>query len=258
MSEINEPTPVPPAQPTAPEPVKGKSKPKKLSVWEVYFPRNVHEVKEAIPIASFPMIIYFWPTMILFFLLGLMQSAFSADAQTLGLWAVGLWSLNLLVIVADLDQKKFLISVLLLILAAAGLWIFNLKGFGFAQAIRDWLGGLDVQFSSQAYFLMSSVVFGLLILGLLTPRLDYWRFEANEFVHYIQPWGRDQSIPRVGSTVTRDVPDVMEYLLTFGGGSIVVKREGQVVARIEHIPFLGRRMIALEKLLSATRVQTVE
>ncbi len=235
-----------------------RPQPKKQSMWEVYYPRNVHEEKEAVPIASFPMIIYFWPTMVVFFALGVIQSAFGGNPETLGLWAVALWSLNLFVIVADLDQKKFLIAVLLLGLVGAGLWISALKDWGFAESLGRWLDSLDVQFSSQAYFLLSAVVFTLTLLGLMTPRFDYWRFEANEFVHYIQPWGRDQSIPRTGSTVAREVPDVLEFLLTFGGGSIVVKREGQVVARIEHVPFLGRRMIALEKLLSATRVQAVD
>ena len=88
-----------------------------------------------------------------------------------------------------------------------------------------------------------------------TPRFNYWRLEPNEFVHYIQPWGRDQSIPRLGSTVSREVPDVLELILTFGGGTIVIKREGQVVARIEHVPFLGKRMKSIERLLGVTRVQ---
>ena len=48
----------------------------------------------------------------------------------------------------------------------------------------------------------------LFVVGLFQPLFDYWRIEPNEFVHYVQPWGRDQSVPRQGSTVTREVPDV--------------------------------------------------
>jgi ABC-type arginine transport system permease subunit len=72
----------------------------------------------------------------------------------------------------------------------------------------------------------------------------------------VQPFGRDLSIPRQGSTVSREVPDLLEFFLLFGGGSLVIKREGQVVARIDHIPFLGRRMVALEAMLGVTRVQS--
>ena len=96
--------------------------------------------------------------------------------------------------------------------------------------------------------MIGAVVGILLAVGLAQPRFNYWRFEANEFVHYVQPWGRDQSIPRQGSTVVREIPDVLELILSFGGGTLAVKREGQIVARIEHVPFLGRRMKGLERL----------
>jgi ABC-type arginine transport system permease subunit len=79
-----------------------------------------------------------------------------------------------------------------------------------------------------------------------------------EFTHYLQPWGRDQSVPRQGSTVTREIPDVLELLLIFEGGTLLVKRENQVVARIEHVPFLSRRMKAIERMLGVTRVRSMD
>lgn len=227
------------------------------SVWDVYWPRRVHQDQDAVVVASFPMILYFWPTMIAFLVIGVIQSVFGGDPQTLGIWAIAIWAANLMVIVTDLDQKKFVILVLLLALLGLGLWISSLKGWGIGSAIAGWIDGLSVTLSSQAYFLISSVLWFLFAAGMLNPRLNYWRLEPNEFVHYVQPFGRDQSIPRQGSTVTREVPDVLEMLLTFGGGTLVVRREGQIVARIEHVPFLGRRMIAIERLLSSTRVHTV-
>ena len=94
----------------------------------------------------------------------------------------------------------------------------------------------------------------------LRAYLDYMKTfiilsEAHNGGLIIQPWGRDQSIPRLGSTVTREVPDVLELILTFGGGTLAIKREGQVVARIEHVPFLGKRMKSIERLLGVTRVK---
>jgi hypothetical protein len=229
----------------------------KESIWEVYYPRGVHLDKDALPIASFPMIIYFWPSMIALLLCGALQAATSIAPTSLGLVAVGVWTLNLLVIVTDLDQKKFVITILLVVLLGLGAWVTSLKEVGLVESVAGWFGGLDVRFSTQAYVLMGAILWILFLLGMVQPRFDYWRFEANEFVHYIQPWGRDQSIPRQGSTVTREVPDMLELILTFGGGTLVIRREGQVVARVEHVPFLSRRMIALERLLGATRVKHV-
>jgi len=126
------------------------------------------------------------------------------------------------------------------------------------QVNNVWIAGWNITFSTQAFFLITSVLWLFFLIGMIQPRFDYWRIEPNEFVHYIQPWGRDQSIPRQGSTITREVPDMFEYLLTFGGGTLVIRREGQVVGRIDHVPFLGRRMIAIERMLGATRVRTVD
>ena len=204
-----------------------------------------------------PMIVYFWPSMIVLVLCGVLQGATDVPPPTLGLVATVCLAANLLVIVTDLDQKKFLIALLVVALLGLVAWISSLKDLGLVSAVGGWVGGLDVRYSTDAYYLLGGLLWLLFLAGLIHPRFDYWRFEANEFVHYVQPWGRDQSIPRSGSTVTREVPDVLELLLTFGGGTLVVRREGEVVARIEHVPFLGRRMVALERLLGATRVKAV-
>ena len=66
------------------------------------------------------------------------------------------------------------------------------------------------------------------------------------------------SLPRMGSTVTKQIPDMLEFFLIFGGGSLVIKREGRIWATIPHIPFLGRRMHAIEKMLAETRVTSFD
>ena len=207
--------------------------------------------------ASFPMIIYFWPTLVAFLVCGLLQSLGSGEAQsvTLGWWATGALTFNLMVIVTDLDQKKFAIVLLLVLLACAGLYVGRLKGWAVLGDVGHWITGLQVSYSTAAYLVVGSSLLFFFLIGMLQPRLNYWRLEPNEFVHYVQPWGRDQSIPRLGSTVSREVPDVLELILTFGGGTLAIKREGQVVARIQHVPFLGKRMKSIERLLGVTRVQ---
>ena len=233
--------------------------PKKLkrpSAWEVYWPGDPRVERESIPIASFPMIIYFWPTMLAFLVCGTLQGLGVAPG-TLGWVALATFGFNLMVIVTDLDQKKFLIALLGVALLGLLAWITTLKDLGVVTWTTAQLSGLDVRWSTHAYFLLFFLLAFFFLIGMLQPRFDFWRLEHNEFVHYVQPWGRDQSIPRQGSTVTREVPDILELLLTFGGGTLVIRREGEAVARIEHVPFLGRRMVAIERMLGVTRVKNV-
>lgn len=254
MTESPEAAPEPPSAPEAAPASKGIQK---ESIWEVYYPFNADADKDAVPVASFPMIIYFWPTLVAFLVCGLLQSLGSGEAQsvTLGWWATGALTFNLMVIVTDLDQKKFAIVLLLVLLACAGLYVGRLKGWAVLGDVGHWITGLQVSYSTAAYLVVGSSLLFFFLIGMLQPRLNYWRLEPNEFVHYVQPWGRDQSIPRLGSTVSREVPDVLELILTFGGGTLAIKREGQVVARIQHVPFLGKRMKSIERLLGVTRVQ---
>lgn len=252
-----------PSGPDAPQPAASSSNMRKESIWEVYYPFNADQDKDAVPVASFPMIIYFWPAMIAFLVCGVLQLANGGPfneahefmGSTLGWWATGALAFNLMIIVTDLDQKKFVILLLLLLLGGLGLYVGRLKGWAVIGEIGHWIADLQVYYSTHTYFLVGFFLMLFFGLGMAQPRFDYWRIEPNEFVHYIQPWGRDQSIPRLGSTVSREVPDVLELLLTFGGGTIVIKREGQVVARIEHVPFLGKRMRSIERMLGVTRVK---
>jgi hypothetical protein len=176
----------------------------------------------------------------------------------LGWAATASLAFNLLVIVTDLSQKKFFIAALTLIVIGLLLYISGQKQMGFVSSLGGWITGLELTYSTDVYFVVAGFLWFFFFLGMMQPRLNYWRLEPNEFTHYIQPWGRDQSIPRQGTTITREVPDVLEMFLTFGGGTLVIRRENQVVARIQHVPFLGRRMKAIERLLGVTRVRAVE
>ena len=227
------------------------------SAWDVYWPKRNDSRTNAVRLASFPMILYFWPTLLTFLMCAGLQGLGWAAPGFLGWWALSALAFNLLVLVTDLDQKKFLIALLSLGLAGLAIWVSSLKGFTFFGSALGWLGDLEVTLSTHAYALVSCLLVIFFGLGLIQPRVDYWRLEPNEFVHYIQPFGRDQSIPRQGSTVTREVPDILEFLLSFGGGTLVVRREGQAVARIDHGPFLSRRMKAIERRLGVTRVESV-
>jgi hypothetical protein len=177
-----------------------------------------------------------------------------SDDVIIGWIAVSFLVLNFLALVQDFDQKQFVILVLIVVATLLLGWIAQLYGFPILSTVADWFFGFAPTFSTDAYLIIGLTLGLLFAWGMVTPIFDYWRFEPNEFVHYTQPIGRDMSIARLGCTVYKEVPDVLEFFLLFGGGTLVIARQEQVLATIRRVPFLSRRMETVEHLLSETRV----
>lgn len=235
---------------TSPPP--GTSRRREGSVWEIYFPRYTEEHRDAIYIASFPQIVYFWPTILALFAGALFQGI--GGENFFGWLTILVLSFNLLILVQDFDQKKFLILVLSVVAFFLCTWIVGLYGFTFISRIANWILGFRPLISTDAYLLFGTILLLLWIWGAVSPLFSYWKLEQNEFMHYSQPVGKDMSIARIGCSIYKEIPDIFECLLGFGAGCLVIRKENQVLATIPHIPFLSRRMEAIEHMLSETRV----
>lgn len=230
------------------------SKRRAPSVWEIYFPHRLGGHQDSIYVASFPPIMYFWPTIVALFLCAFLQGVVGVSDHVLGWLAVLVLVFNLLVLVQDFDQKKFVILLLLVVSFTLVTWIVALYGFTFFQQIATWFLSFDPRLSTDAYLLLGFLLLALFLWGIVTPLFSYWRLEQNEFVHFTQPIGKDMSIARTGCTIYKEIPDVIECLLGFGAGTLIIRKDNQVLATIPHIPFLGMRMDAIEHMLSETRV----
>lgn len=221
------------------------------SVWDIYFPRQGRH--GAVYLASFPPIIYFWPVILACFLSSILQGV-GASPSFVGWMFVIITVFNFMVLVDDFDQKRFIILILSIVVFTLAVWIINLYGFTFLKSLASWFLSFAPTLSTDAYLLVGFFLVLQLAWALVRARFDYWCLEPNEFVHYTQPAGRDISIARANCTVTKEIPDIFECLLSGGGGTLVIRRNEQILATIPNIPFLGLRMPAIEHLLSETRV----
>ena len=237
-----------------PPPAQKAPRPARASVWDIYYPRKYADHNEPIYVAGFPEIILLWPTMAVMLLCAFLQGVVNVSPSFLGWAAVAVLFFNLLVFVQEFDQKRFLIVVLALISFFLLVWIVNLYGFSFIKDLARWILGFSPQFSTDAYLMLGLALLVLLCWGLIVPLFDYWKLEQNEFVHFTQPIGKDLSIARAGCSVAKEIPDVIECVLTGGGGDLTFRRDNQTLATVRNVPFLGRRMDAIDHMLSETRV----
>lgn len=238
---------------STPNPGQSTASKQSPSVWEIFYPREIQGHRDEIFLASFPEIMYFWPTVLTLFLCALLQSV-GGSPGAVGWIFFLIFSFNLLVLVQDFDQKKFFIFLLLVFVGILGIWIINLYGFTFIQRIASWILGFSPALSTDAYVLLGMVTLVYFVWGCVAPMFSYWKLEQNEFIHYTQPIGKDMSIARIGCSVYKEIPDIFECILSGGGGSLIIRKDNQVLATIPNVPFLGMRMKAIEHMLSETRV----
>jgi len=247
------------SDPVTTEPVKTVptgSKPK-ASLFEIYYPHTLEGHREVIHIASFPEIVYFWPLVLISFFCAFLQGV-GVSPVTAGWIFTIVLAFNFIVLIQNFDQKQFAILVLVIVALMLGIWIVNLYGFSFFKSFAAWLLAFAPALSTDAYLLIGGLMLIFFLWGLTTPLFDYWKFEQNEFVHFTQPVGRDMSIARIGCTIYKEYPDIFETILTFGGGSLIIRRNNEILANIRNVPFLGLRMKALEQMLSETRVTVAQ
>jgi hypothetical protein len=224
------------------------------SVWEVYLPRRSPRAHGTVYVASFPPILFFWPTVIVCIIAAISQATSGRDSVVAGWIFLGMLMLNFIVLAHDFDQKQFIILILVLVVLGLIAWIVSLYGFPFLRNAVNWILGFRPVLSTDAYLLLGGILLIMFIFGLISPRFSYWKLEQNEFIHYMQPAGRDRSIARAQCSVYKEIPDIFEYLLFFGGGTLTIRRNDQVLATIPRIPFLSFRMPVIEHLLGETRV----
>lgn len=239
---------------STPSPATEAPKNVRSSVWDIYFPKSGIGHPGAVYIASFPPIMYFWPTILVALFAAIVQGFSGTVSGNLGWFFVAVLALNFLVLVHDFDQKQFLIFLLAVVIFWMLVWIVDLYGFTFLRRMSNWILSFEPGLSTDAYFFIGGALLLLFLWGMVTPLFNYWLLDTNEFIHYTQPVGRDMSVARAGCSVYKEIPDIFECILSFGGGTLVIRRNEQVLATIPHIPFLGKRMAAIEHLLAETRV----
>lgn len=223
-------------------------------VFEVFYPINLDKARDRVYVASFPKIIYMWPTIICLLVCSIVQMTMEADiSPTLGWIFICLFSFNWLVIAQDFPRLKFVILILVVALILMLFWLINLKDVTILDAVQDFLKSLEPGLTTHTYLILFVILLALFLWGLTSPLVDHWRFENNEFIHFVRPFGRDQSFPRLGHSVVMEITDVFEFILC-GSASIVIKKDNEVVARIENVPFALRKMKVIDKIIGELKV----
>ena len=219
--------------------------------------------KHSVVFYCYPKLLFCWPLIVfgpLFWILGApSEDPASGRLEVLGWLYLLTMFMVVLTIGIDLERNYSVFWVVaFLLFFFLGRWLVDAKGFTFFGDIYGWFANLDVQYDRGFALVLSIVLAGPFAMMLLWSRLQHkWRITHNEFEHY--SWGRtDDSLARGAKRVRSTYPDVLELLLGFGAGTLIVySATGRSeLRRIHNVPFLPLVRRRINWLLEQTAVTT--
>ena len=209
---------------------------------------------------SFPKAVFAWP---LAFSGGVVLAA---DALSLG-GAWGGWlqlSCALLVLFAlalDADAAGSAVLALLAALACFfALWLELALSVSIFGPAWEALKGLVTEDSPTVAVLSLGAGAFLVLYALLRAFYDgRWQVTPNEFQRKVT-LRRHESHARGAKTVQAEFPDLLEWLLGFGAGTLTVRdpRNRRVIERVPHVFFLTSKVRRIERLLELREVLHAE
>jgi hypothetical protein len=104
------------------------------------------------------------------------------------------------------------------------------------------------------YWVWSSCVALLLAFAWLRTRFDYWEIDSNEIVHKRGWFGDVERWPAPNVRMTKEIRDVLEYLLFRSGRIVLVPANEQRAIVIDHVANIDRVEARIQKLLGALKV----
>ena len=162
-----------------------------------------------------------------------------------------------LALALDVDIQALVISGLIgLIILFGSLWITQGLGIPIWQNVWQIIAGLNVQFNQSTALLWAGVGTILVVYSLSRAIYDgFWRMTHNELRHNVL-FRRSRSFARGAKTVEAEYPDLMEFILGFGAGTLIVRdsRSQQEINRLENVFLLAFKMRKLNKLLRVREV----
>jgi hypothetical protein len=110
----------------------------------------------------------------------------------------------------------------------------------------NWFLDFKPILSTDVYLLLEGVLMIMFLFGLISPRFNYTNLSRTS-LFIIAARREDRSIARTQCSVTKFQTFLVSAFIR--GGTLVIRRNDQVLATIPHIPFLSFRMPAIEHLL---------
>jgi len=174
---------------------------------------------------SYPKVIFFWPLMLVSFILWLLQLLYPTPVQWFGYFWMIVFFVNLFIVAFDFSSTKFFVLILIVVVVILLLIFLVFPNIQIVPIPGDFNIGL----TSEFYIIITLVL--LIVLGLvfIGSRFDYWKIERNEIYHKAGIFTSAERIPTKSLRIRKEIPDVFEFFILRAGSITLMPGHGDVI-----------------------------
>lgn len=206
----------------------------------------------SVKIRSYSDVIYLYPSFLMAIVCGLwvtLGEPTPADPGVSGVVFTCVFFFNLSVIAFDYTRLTSIIFVLMLVIVGLLAMIFPAVG-DFVQGLMDQPLFMNATF----YWVWAAFLAFLLALVWVKTRFDYWEIKNQELLHHHGLLGDVERWPAPNMRITKEINDVMEYVLLRAGRLVMIPARENKALVIKNVPNINRIEREMQAILSSLRV----
>jgi len=209
--------------------------------------------KDYIIVRSYPETLFFYPSMIVAFIIFILQAFVPEIADdpaminVLGTFFFAVFAFNFLIVAFDFGVGKTA-------LIAAGVIILVLIWVLLQTYIPELKFGLTlpaINASEEFYFFFAGLIFVHLILLYLHSRIDYWLISPTEIYHHRGVLGDERRFGNAQHAhIEKSTPDIFEKMLFLSGDLFIKPETDPHIYRVSNVFRVNKKEKRIRNILS--------
>jgi len=206
-------------------------------------------------VRPYPKIVFFYLTWIISLACGILQPATFVDndaatSATLGRLWLAIFTFNVLVIAFEFSRVR---SVAIAFFVVA--FVFAGIHYGFLSVVGRYLNHLDLRMNGTFYYAVAAIFSVIFLLVFITTRFNYWEIQPNEILHHHGFMGDVHRYPTRGLRMTKEISDLLEYLLLRSGRLVLDPPEAERPIVLDNVIALNKVEDKIQRLLGTMKVR---
>ncbi|MEA2069975.1 MAG: hypothetical protein U9O98_01645 [Asgard group archaeon] len=227
------------------------------------------EYRDRMKIRTFSSMILLIPTFITALVCGIVQLILNRTSSipfeerlvdggymnVIGIVFLSIFSLNLILVAFDFNRSITVILAILSVAVIAIIFLINAYT-GFIQDIFANFPTMKFYLSTQTYFLLSILLFFILLFTFLKSLFNYYAIEGNKFIHNKGLGAGTDSWQATEMKASKEYPDLIEFLI-FRSGTLILKLPGEERAHVlKNVIGINKKLQEMTEILERLKVDT--